>query len=143
MVDHCKGIIVLSMAPAFVSLINAGECPESWAAHTPAKPYDKGNYLASGTTTNYESRNQVTLMSSSVPVRSVVYACREWSNSDFCNQGVGFTPGTTLGKMAWTQEGSCTSTQGTTASPMPYADTLVSPGHHHGTDRSGVHAPKH
>ena len=76
-------------------------------------------------------------------VRSVVSACHEWPNSDFCNQGAGFTPGTTLGKMAWTQEGSCTGTQGPTTSPMPYAETLGPQGHHHGTDRRGVHVPKH
>ena len=142
-VDHCKGSIAPSKAPVFVSLINKGKCPKSWGACTPTKPYNKGNRLTSGTTTNYEGGDQATLLSSSVSMRSIVYACREWPNSDFCNQGAGIILGTTLDKMAWTREGSCTDTLGPTTSPMSYADTLLPQEHHHRTDQCGVHAPEH
>lgn len=104
----CDGSVGPTSSPSFDKLQDIGDgCPDQWSAST----------------TDYEAGDKVTMQVSSAPLRSIVYECREWPNTGYCNQGSGFEPGTQYGGMAWKLLGSCTGSISPTASPVVYAGT--------------------
>ena len=60
---------------------------------------------------------------SSSPSRKIVYKCRDWPSTGYCNQGSGFKPGTTYSNMAWMLTGTCEGTFSPTSSPVAYNGT--------------------
>jgi len=101
----CDGSIGPTSSPSFDKLKEFGDgCPEDW----------------SSSTTDYEAGDKVSYKVSSAPLRAIVYECREWPNTGYCNQGSGFEPGTQYGHMAWKLRGSCTGTMSPTTSPIAY-----------------------
>mmetsp|Transcript_3382 Transcript_3382/g.6143 ORF Transcript_3382/g.6143 Transcript_3382/m.6143 type:complete len:657 (+) Transcript_3382:92-2062(+) len=104
----CDGSIGPTASPSFDKLALTGlGCPAEWSASS----------------TDYEAGDMVSYTVSDSPERKIVYKCREWPNTGYCNQGAGFTPGTEYGKMAWTLMGACEGSMAPTAAPAPYAGT--------------------
>ncbi|KAL7523373.1 hypothetical protein ACHAXR_000149, partial [Thalassiosira sp. AJA248-18] len=92
---QCIGSMGPTSAPSFDSLtVDATGCPQEWSASS----------------TDYEANDKVSLAVSTSPERKILYKCREWPNTGYCNQGSGFKPGTQYGSMAWTLLGACTGT---------------------------------
>merc|ERR1711935_5502 len=100
----CDGSIGPTASPVFSAIAVSGGCPADWKAST----------------TTYEANDLVSLVVSSVPVRKIVYECRVWPNTEYCNQGEGFKPGTVYGNMAWTMKGSCDGSITPTSAPIAY-----------------------
>jgi len=106
-VGGCDGSIGPTASPSFDQLADGGACPDDW----------------SSSKTDYMPGDLVSYTVSTLPSRKLLYECRTWPNSQYCNQGSGFQPGTTYGNMAWTAKGSCEGSFAPTASPVDYAGT--------------------
>lgn len=105
---YCTGTNEPTSSPTFDQLIDDGSgCPQVWSASTK----------------DYEAGDKVSYVASTLPERKIVYKCREWPNTGYCNQGSGFEPGTQYGAMAWVLVGACSGTIAPTFSPTPYAGT--------------------
>lgn len=106
----CDGSVGPTSSPSFDKLQDVGTgCPDAYSAST----------------NNYEAGDKVTIQVSSSPVRAIVYECREWPNTGYCNQGSGFEPGTQYGGMAWKLLGSCDGSMSPTQSPARYSGTCT------------------
>jgi len=102
----CGGSIEPTASPVFVHLAGIpGGCPIAWSAAT----------------SDYEAGDVVSYTISADPPRVLVYECRQWPHSSYCNQGESFEPGSTYGSMGWTLKGSCEGTMAPTTSPIFYA----------------------
>merc|ERR1719148_424662 len=87
----CDGSIGPTSSPSFdVLAVDAGGCPEEW----------------SSSTTDYEAGDVVSYAVSAAPARTIVYECKAWPMSGYCNQR-GFGPGDRYGGTAWTPAGAC------------------------------------
>lgn len=110
LLGSCDGSIGPTSSPSFDSLTfisNPSGCPEEFSS---ASTYEAGD-LAS-----------VTL--STTPERKVVYECRPWPNTAYCNQqGASLDPGQKFGHLGWTLNGACTGTLAPTISPTLYVGT--------------------
>jgi len=103
----CDGSVGPTAAPSFDRLGSTGACPPDW----------------SSSNTDYEAGDRVSYTVSRDPVRKIVYECRQWPNSGYCNQGSGFEPTTQYASLAWTLKGSCDGSFAPTAAPAPYSGT--------------------
>jgi len=103
----CDGSIGPTISPNFQQLAFVPGCPAEW------NPF----------TTDYEAGDTVAYTVSDEPARKIVYKCRDWPNTGYCNQGSGFEPTAQYGKMAWTLVGACVGSVAPTASPVVYAGT--------------------
>jgi len=105
----CEGSVGPTASPVFVSLGDYGTpgCPEPW---------NVGG-------TSYEAGDLVSFAVSTDPSRNLVYRCRTFPNSGYCNQGVGFMPGAKNGHMAWDLVGTCDGSRAPTSSPVAYGGT--------------------
>jgi len=105
LVGSCNGSIGPTMSPVFVSMSEYGDgCPQEWSASS----------------TSYEADDFVSLTVSGTPERKIVYKCRDWPNTGYCNQGEGFKPGSQNSNMAWTMVGMCEGSMAPTGSPTAY-----------------------
>merc|ERR1712194_40143 len=104
LVGSCDGSIGPTASPVFAAVAVSGGCPADWKAST----------------TPYEANDRVSVVVSSVPVRKIVYECRVYPNSLYCNQGEGFKPDSQYGSMAWTVLGSCDGSMAPTSAPIAY-----------------------
>ena len=91
-------------SPVFSAVAVSGGCPADWKAST----------------TTYEANDRVSLAVSTFPLRKIVYECRVWPSTGYCNQGEGFKPGTVNGDMAWTMKGSCDGSRAPTSAQIAY-----------------------
>ena len=88
----CDENIGPTASPSFDSIKKiTGGCPVKW----------------SDSTTNYKSGALVSYDVSTNPDRTLVFQCREWPHTGFCNQGIGYEPTTKLSSMAWILKGYC------------------------------------
>jgi hypothetical protein len=78
----CDGTISPSKSPMYVSITNAGGCPDDYSD---SEEYEEGD---------------------KVTVNGLVYKCRSWPNSGYCGRD-GYEPGGTYSKEAWTLLGYC------------------------------------
>eukprot|EP00584_Thalassiosira_punctigera_P002647 CAMPEP_0172527200 /NCGR_PEP_ID=MMETSP1067-20121228/1937_1 /TAXON_ID=265564 ORGANISM="Thalassiosira punctigera, Strain Tpunct2005C2" /NCGR_SAMPLE_ID=MMETSP1067 /ASSEMBLY_ACC=CAM_ASM_000444 /LENGTH=652 /DNA_ID=CAMNT_0013310885 /DNA_START=110 /DNA_END=2068 /DNA_ORIENTATION=- len=102
----CDGSTGPTASPVFVSLTtDSSGCPAEWSAST----------------TDYEAGDRVSYSVSSDPIRKILYKCRDWPNTGYCNQGAGFEPSTQYGSMAWTLMGACDGSIAPTAAPVVYS----------------------
>lgn len=104
----CDGSVGPTSSPSFDSLeeINGG-CPPEFS-------------LTEAAAGNYEAGDLVSHTVSSNPPRQIVYECKEWPNTGYCNQG-GFAPGVSkYDHMGWKLLGSCSGSMAPTASPITY-----------------------
>ena len=112
LIGLCDGTGAPSTSPVFVNLketVPTG-CPLEWSSFT----------------TNYEADDKVTLTVSTNPERKIVYKCRDWPNTGYCNQA-GFKPDTKFGHMAWAKVGYCEGSIAPTPSPTPYMGNADDP----------------
>merc|ERR1719356_2441978 len=101
---NCAGSIAPTASPVFTTLTEVGSgCPKDWSAST----------------TTYAKTDLVAFVTSTMPVRKVVYECLE---PGWCNQGESYKPGSTYGGMAWALKGQCDGTMAPTLSPIVYDD---------------------
>lgn len=110
-VGHCSGDAepVSQAAVLFDSLaILEDGCPEEYS---PSR-------------TNYEARETVSVTVSEEPLQKIVYECRDYPDSHFCNMDV-FQPGSPNENFAWNVLGGCTSSMSPTASPSAYSGTCL------------------
>ena len=104
----CLGSVGPTSSPTFDKLdVDTDGCPQEWSASTK----------------DYEAGELVSYTVSKVPERKIVYKCRDWPNSGYCNQGSGFEPTTQYASMAWTLIGACSGTLAPTTSPTKYTGT--------------------
>jgi hypothetical protein len=103
----CDGSVGHTSSPSFDKLREAGPCPEEW----------------SKSKTDYEAGDLVSYAVSTSPERTLLYECRDFPNSGYCNQGEGFAPTSEYGSMAWVLKGSCSGSMSPTASPVVYSGT--------------------
>lgn len=99
---------VCTTSPSFDRLaVDAAGCPPEWGTGALA----------------YEAGKLVSVSVSNEPVRKIVFKCRNWPNTGYCNQA-GFKPvESQYAGMAWTLVGACEGTMAPTLSPVPYAGT--------------------
>jgi hypothetical protein len=76
----------------------------------------------SSSVTDYEDGDHVAWTVSAVPSRKIVYKCRPWPYTEWCNNP-NYKPGSDLEKEAWTLVGACTGSTAPTLSPTPYVGT--------------------
>ena len=92
------------MAPTtssvFASMADQGGCPKAFSASVAFKARDM------------------------VSVGSIVYECKPWPNSSYCNQHV---PGSCYSKLGWTVLGHCSGSMAPTASPVTLIGTNCPP----------------
>lgn len=104
---YCSGTVSPTTSPNFDKLpMSTTGCPEAWSAST----------------TDYEAGDLVAYQVSTNPDRVVVFKCKSFPMSGYCNLGTGFEPTTTYGHMAWDPHGSCSGTRAPTTSPFQYTD---------------------
>merc|ERR1712115_92949 len=104
----CDGSTGPTASPSFDDLaVDANGCPPEY----------------SSSATDYEAGDQVSVTVSTTPERKIVYQCREWPNTGYCNQSA-FQPGVSEHDfMGWTLMGACTGTFSPTSSPVAYSGT--------------------
>lgn len=103
----CDGSIGPTSSPSFDKLNEVvGGCPPEYS-----KSY-----------TDYEAGDLVSYKTSDTPSRALLYECRSWPNSGYCNQA-GFEPTKQYSGMAWILKGYCDGTIAPTSSPMEYGGT--------------------
>jgi hypothetical protein len=101
--------IAPTSSPSFDALAEvAGGCPED---------YDDSD-------TDYETGDQVAFVTSDSPSRKIVFECKTYPNSGYCNQAQ-FGPGTEYSNMGWDVKGYCDGTKVPTASPTPYTGSCT------------------
>ena len=82
LLGSCVGIIAPTSSPVFESLKNAGGCPNEYDS---SSTYEEGDTVISD---------------------DIVYKCRSWPNSGWCNVDV-YAPGGVYSEIAWTALGYC------------------------------------
>jgi hypothetical protein len=82
LLGSCDGTISPSKSPVYVSLADAGGCPDEY---DPSATYEEGDKVMSN---------------------DVVYKCRPWPNSGWCSMDA-YAPGGAFSKDAWTTLGYC------------------------------------
>ncbi|KAL7515088.1 hypothetical protein ACHAXN_013046 [Cyclotella atomus] len=92
LLGSCSGTIAPTGSPIYVTLTDAGGCPDEYA---------------SGTT--YEENDKVAL-------KGIVYKCRSWPNSAWCSMA-GYEPDVVNSADAWTRQGYCDGTISPTTAP--------------------------
>ena len=92
LLGSCSGTIAPSASPVYVSIPNAGGCPEAFSS---SNTYEEGD---------------------KVEANGLVYKCRAWPNSAWCNS-VGYEPGDDSSADAWEVLGYCEGSIAPTASP--------------------------
>jgi hypothetical protein len=103
------GTIGPTSSPTFDDLVvNTAGCPKEY----------------SSSSLTYVADDLVALTVSSSPERKIVYKCRPWPSSGYCNQA-GFKPNTRYGEMAWIVVGACSGTIAPTQSPVAYNGTCT------------------
>lgn len=106
----CDGSVGPTTSPSFDALASSGRaCPEDWSASK----------------TDYAAGDQVSYAVSNTPERKIVFECKSWPNSGFCNQGAGYEPTTMHAGDAWTLIGACDGSFAPTLSPAAYAGTCT------------------
>lgn len=109
-VGGCFGTIGPTTSPTFDATV--GPC---------AAEYDE-------TFDEYEAGDQVSVVVSSDPVRTILFECKAWPSSSYCNQA-SFAPDANYGEtsnyghMAWEVKGPCAGTFAPTQSPAAYDPT--------------------
>ena len=88
----CAGTYTPTSTPTFdpLSMISGG-CPDEFNLSSSSK---------------YKAGSKVSLTVSTTPLQKVVYQCREWPNSVYCNK-ITFAPGEEYDYLAWTRLGPC------------------------------------
>ena len=100
----CDGSIGPTSSPSFDKLNEvAGGCPTEYS-----KSY-----------TDYEAGDLVSYKTSATPSRSLLYECKPFPNSGYCNQA-GFEPTKQYSNMAWDLKGYCDGSMAPTPAPQPY-----------------------
>jgi len=103
----CDGEIRPTASPTFHMLsVSTSGCPDEY----------------SSSSTNYNAGDLVAYTISTSPLRRIVYMCREYPNTGYCNQ-IGFQPGSQYDHMAWNLISACSGTLIPTAAPVMYAGT--------------------
>jgi len=106
----CSGSVGPTSSPSFDKLtVDTDGCPQDWSAST----------------TDYEAGDLVSYVVSTTPERKIIYKCRDWPNTGYCNQGAGFEPTTMYGPMAWDLVSACSGTTAPTDAPTPYTGTCT------------------
>lgn len=104
----CEGSIGPTSSPSFDELgliSNPSGCPQDFS-----------------TSDTYEAGDLVSVTASIAPSRKIVYECRAWPNSGYCNQqGSTLDPGEKFGFLGWTLRGSCDGTLAPSMAPVAYA----------------------
>jgi len=103
-VGGCSGTITPTSSPTYDPSDIVGACP--------------GDYNSA--TTSYVAGSQVSLTVSTTPLKKIVYECKAWPNSGYCNQSV-YAPGGTYSDMGWTLVGPCEGTFAPTVAPTAFA----------------------
>ena len=102
----CAGTYTPTSAPTFDPLsILSGGCPDE--------------FNLSSSSSKYKAGSKVSLTVTTTPLQKVVYQCREWPNSVYCNK-ITFAPGEEYDYLAWTRLGPC---DGSTMVPTTSAPT--------------------
>ena len=99
MVGSCTGTIAPTTSPNFVGVAATNGCPEDYSSST-----------------RYEVGDLVTVIASSNPLRQMVYEC----NSEYCNAGTSYAPGSENSSLGWQLKGYCDGTIAPTSSPAGY-----------------------
>eukprot|EP00571_Detonula_confervacea_P016686 CAMPEP_0172309786 /NCGR_PEP_ID=MMETSP1058-20130122/10649_1 /TAXON_ID=83371 /ORGANISM="Detonula confervacea, Strain CCMP 353" /LENGTH=366 /DNA_ID=CAMNT_0013022475 /DNA_START=89 /DNA_END=1189 /DNA_ORIENTATION=- len=104
----CDGSIGPTSSPSFDSLgfiSNPSGCPQEFSTSV----------------NDYEAGDVVSITVSTSPERKIVYECRGWPNSGYCNQqGTSLDPGKTYGYLGWTLKGACTGSLAPSSAPQMY-----------------------
>lgn len=108
MAGSCDGSLGPTSSPTFDDLvIDPAGCPEEYSTAM----------------TDFEAGDRVAVTLSTAPERKIVFQCRTWPNSGYCNQAA-FAPGTSEHTdMAWTIIGACTGSFAPTIAPVAYVGT--------------------
>lgn len=111
-VGFCSGTIGPTASPAFDSIrAISGGCPMEFS---------------SSKTGDYEVGDQVSVVVSTSPERKIVYECRPYPFSGYCNQrGSQLEPGNEFSYLGWTLKGACDGTFSPTKSPIQFEGTCV------------------
>lgn len=102
-VGGCTGTIAPTTSPTYDPATVIAGCPNDYSAST----------------TTYQAGNQVSLTVSASPLKKLVYQCKAWPNSGYCNQST-YAPGGTYSDMGWTLVGPCDGTLAPTAAPTNF-----------------------
>jgi hypothetical protein len=108
----CDGSIGPTASPSFDKL-----APFATLSGCPAE-YSSSNK-------NYEAGDYVALTVSNSPLRQIVYECKAWPASGYCNNGGTMAPGEYYGNMGWTLKGSCSGSLAPTDAPAVYSGTCT------------------
>ena len=95
-----------------------GECTGTMGP-TASPTYSPGTAVINGCPDNYNPAKTDYTPGSQILSNGVVYECRAYPNSGYCNQK-GFAPGGQYDYMAWTRVGPCDGTLAPTTAPTPY-----------------------
>ena len=98
MIGHCDGSMGPTASPSFDPEGSVGGCPDEWVA---------------GDGGSYEAGDRVAVTISEDPLRKIVFKCKDWPHSGYCN----LKPLALGGNMGWTFDGSCDGSMSPTASP--------------------------
>ncbi|KAL7507857.1 hypothetical protein ACHAXN_004984 [Cyclotella atomus] len=99
-VGHCYGTMSPTTAPNFVQLVEYGAgCPDE---------YDADSRYVSGDIVSYPR----------APNRILVYECKKWPHTAYCNAGQLFAPGELNEALGWEIKGWCDGTLAPTSSPI-------------------------
>jgi hypothetical protein len=104
LVARCDGTLAPTTAPNFEHLQEVSGCPREYSA---SATYKQGDQVAAF------------LLDDN---RAVVFACKPWPESAFCNAGSSYAPGSMNANMGWIMKGYCDSTLSPTASPVLYPE---------------------
>ena len=101
----CDGSIGPTSSPSFGALSKIAVCPKEY----------------SSSSADYEAGDLVAVTVSISPLRQVVYECKSWPDSGYCDsQAANMGPGTYYGSLGWTLKGACDGTNSPTVAPSPY-----------------------
>jgi hypothetical protein len=94
LVACCDGTIAPTTSPNFerLNMVDDNGCPREFSASTTYKPGDEVSIFLSD---NH---------------RAIVFACKRWPESAYCNSGISFAPGSENANLGWTVKGYCDST---------------------------------
>jgi ribosomal protein L21E len=107
----CDGSIGPTQSPSFNSLAKITGCPREY----------------SSSTSDYEAGDLVAVTVSVSPLRQIVYQCKNWPESGYCNQSGDMAPGKYYGNLGWILKGSCDGSNAPTGSPVQYTGNLAAP----------------
>ncbi len=101
----CTGTYTPTSGPTFDPLtVIDGGCPNEFSISTNSPSYKAGS--------------KVSKTISTTPLQKVIYQCREWPNSMYCDK-IAFAPGQQYGYFAWTLLGPCDGTMAPTNPLIP------------------------